>query len=159
MRTIHVHTPFTLQHNDESRAFAVGSHAVEDDVAEHWYVKAHTGEKPEAATGAEAAAGQSLAEQRAKLDDDRQHLNALHEMAKTLRDEQEAKAKALAAREDAARKREADLDDREKAVAEREDTADQRDVSLLAREKAVTEREQAAEKAAAEAAAKGSKAK
>ncbi len=46
MANIHVHKAFTLTHDDGTRqTFAVGSHAVPDHVAEHWYVKAHS-EKP-----------------------------------------------------------------------------------------------------------------
>lgn len=129
MPKIHVHTPFTLQHGDEKREFAVGSQTVSQEIAEHWYVKAHTGPEPEAVMDTEAAADALL-------------------------DELDAKAKALQARSDELDAREKELAAREQAISEREDAADQRDVSLLAREKAVTEREQVADKAA-ESAAKG----
>ena len=41
-RTIQVHKPFTLTHDDHStQQFLVGVHEVDEHVAEHWYVQAH----------------------------------------------------------------------------------------------------------------------
>ena len=48
MAKIYVHTAFRLlQENGEHREFKVGNHTVDDDVAGHWYVKAHTGKPDE----------------------------------------------------------------------------------------------------------------
>ncbi|EOA6528144.1 hypothetical protein ACH7OW_004455 [Escherichia coli] len=42
MKTIHVHTPFTLTTDDgQLKKFVTGQHRVDDAVAEHWFVKAH----------------------------------------------------------------------------------------------------------------------
>ncbi|EBB8133761.1 hypothetical protein EB259_24030 [Salmonella enterica] len=40
--TIHVHTPFTLTLGDQSKqAFCTGRHNVPEDVASHWFTRAH----------------------------------------------------------------------------------------------------------------------
>lgn len=52
MAKINVTKPFVLNMDGLHRSFGVGLHGVEDEVAEHWYVKAHsepveTGDKKE----------------------------------------------------------------------------------------------------------------
>lgn len=43
MKTIHVHKPFKLvRANHEDQVFGVGAHEVDDDIASHWFVQAHT---------------------------------------------------------------------------------------------------------------------
>ena len=44
MPTITVHTPFRLTLTDGAPpvSFGVGAHVVEDEIAQHWYVQAHT---------------------------------------------------------------------------------------------------------------------
>lgn len=113
MPKIYVKKAFTLHHNDERHDFPVGNHTVPADVAEHWYVKAHTGDEPAADPDAAAAADELLAELDAK--------------AKAL----QVLADQLADREKAADQREADLnaraealDAREVAIADREKAAD-----------------------------------
>lgn len=145
MPKIYIKTPFTLTHDDGAKVhFVVGEQEVDQALVDHWYVKAHAGEKPVAGASASAEGAPAgpteadgLAEQRAALD---------------------AAAQALASREQQLDQRTADLAardaalaERERAVADREDAADERDVTLLNREKAIAEREQAAEKATAEA--------
>lgn len=43
MKTIHVHTRFDLTHPDQTvQRFNPGMHQVEDAIAAHWYVEAHS---------------------------------------------------------------------------------------------------------------------
>ncbi|QYY30245.1 hypothetical protein K2O51_23010 [Cupriavidus pinatubonensis] len=133
MPKIYVKKAFTLHHKDERHDFPVGNHTVPADVAEHWYVKAHTGEEPAAGEGEP----DDLAEKRAVLDSAAEFLEGRAKQLKDLQD---------------------DLGGRERAVAEREQAAEQRDADLAKREATVAEREQAADKAAADA-AKATKAK
>lgn len=42
-KTIRVHTPFKLNNEDgTAQEFSVGEHSVDDKVAEHWFVAAHS---------------------------------------------------------------------------------------------------------------------
>lgn len=42
-KTIRVHTPFDFQHEDGiSQRFEAGEHTVDDKVADHWFVTAHS---------------------------------------------------------------------------------------------------------------------
>lgn len=124
MPKIYVNKAFKLQHKGETHDFPIGLHSVAPDVADHWFVKAHTGEQPAVEPDAKAVTDALLAEIEAK--------------AKALDEQAEAKSAALMKIAD-------DLVAREKAVEARE-------AALADREKAVAEREQAAEKAAAETA-------
>ena len=142
MPKIYVKKAFRLQHKGETHDFPVGNHSVPSDVAEHWLVKAHIGDEPQADADTSAAADELLAELEAKANELEAREKAIgeqHEILKTIRSEQDAKAKELADREKAAGQRSADLDEREAALAQRE--------QALA----------TAEKAAVEAAAKTSK--
>ncbi|WP_436407334.1 STY1053 family phage-associated protein, partial [Burkholderia vietnamiensis] len=47
MPKIYVKKAFKLLGDDgKHRDFPVGNHTVDKEVAEHWFVKAHTGEEP-----------------------------------------------------------------------------------------------------------------
>ncbi|MDN7549083.1 STY1053 family phage-associated protein [Burkholderia cenocepacia] len=107
MPKIYIKKAFKLLGDDgKHRDFPVGNHTVDKEVAEHWFVKAHTGEEPAADPNAVAAADELLAELDAKA-------KGLQELAEK-----------LAEREKAADKRDAELAAREEAVAEREKAAD-----------------------------------
>lgn len=106
MPKIYVKKAFKLQHNGEVLDFPVGNHTVDKEVAEHWFVKAHTGEEPAVDPDSAAAADELLAELDAKA-------KGLQELADK-----------LAEREKAADKRDAELAAREAAVVEREKAAD-----------------------------------
>lgn len=41
MKKIYVLAPFNFNNGSEQKHFAVGFHDVDDDVADHWFVKAH----------------------------------------------------------------------------------------------------------------------
>lgn len=49
-KKIYVLTPFNFNDGNEITAFAAGFHDVENDVAEHWFVKAHCSPDGEAPT-------------------------------------------------------------------------------------------------------------
>ncbi|WCM21365.1 hypothetical protein NDK50_07930 [Paraburkholderia bryophila] len=104
MAKIHVHTAFTLMSDDATtKSFSPGLHEVADDVAEHWYVRLHTGEEP--------------APDLAPSDE-----QAINELSAEL----EAETERLAALESALDARGADLDRREAAIAAREADFDAR---------------------------------
>ncbi|GAA7770964.1 hypothetical protein RN01_29815 [Cupriavidus sp. SHE] len=111
MPKIYVKKAFTLHHKDEKHEFPVGNHSVPAEVAEHWYVKAHTGDEPAVDPESAAVADELLAELDAKA-------KALQELADK-----------LAEREKAADQREADLNGRAEAL-------DTREVAISEREKA-----------------------
>ena len=98
MPKIYVKKAFKLQHEGELHDFPVGNHTVDKEIAEHWFVKAHTGEEPAADPESAAAADELLAELDAKA-------KGLQELAGK-----------LAEREKALDKREAELSEREKAL-------------------------------------------
>lgn len=147
MPKIYIAKAFKLQHQDKDgkptvSEFAVGNHTVAADVANHWFVKAHTGEEP--VGGAEGEA--DLSEQRAALDSAAEFLEGKAEQLKTFQGTLDARSDALA--------------DGESKLAERVIAADQRTADLDQREAALAAREQAlatAEKAVVEAAAKTAK--
>lgn len=100
--------------------FPIGNHTVDQEVADHWFVKAHLGGESAESGDNEAAADELLAELDAK--------------AKAL----QAAADELAKREQALDKREADLAEREQAVAEREKSLEAK-AKTAAEEKASSE--------------------
>lgn len=104
---IYVHTPFKLHHEGEHKTFPRGNHSVDEDVAGHWYVKAHTGEEPSGADADTTAAADAL-------------LAELDVKAKDLAERE----KALADRESELAAKEEDFKKREAALAEREKAAD-----------------------------------
>lgn len=116
---IHVAKAFKLLGKDgKQHDFPVGNHTVDQDVAEHWFVKAHL-DGESAGGDTEAAADELLAELEAK--------------AKAV---QEAEAKLAA--------REAELTEREKAVAAREQALDADKQDAEAKAKAEAEAKPAA---------------
>lgn len=74
MVTITVIRPFLLNLGGEKRVFPVGVHSVEEEVASHWYVQAHTAplnaspesDQPEKAEPQEDADEAKQAKQRGK---------------------------------------------------------------------------------------------
>jgi multidrug resistance efflux pump len=131
----HVHTAFTLQHKGEKRHFPLGA-VVPADLADHWYVKAHTSAEPITDPSTSAAADAMLADLEAK----EKALAAI--------------AADLAATGDVLDKRHKDVDQREDAVsrrerlaAEQQEALDARQAALDAREQALAEREKAAQNA------------
>lgn len=128
MPKINVHTPFQFTHADGTKQdFAVGVHDVEDAVANHWFVKPHTGDAP-AKTADEKSADELLEDLEAR----ERALAKQHEFLKTIQADQAKKASDLAAREKAADARDADLAKREEAVAAREKAAEQAAVEAAA---------------------------
>ena len=103
MAKIHVHTPFTLTKDDgDKKSFAVGNHEVDDDIADHWYVKVHSGEPAQAAAqDSEADVAADLAEQRASLESAANFLNGRAEQLSLVQARLEAREADLKAREDA----------------------------------------------------------
>lgn len=121
MPKINVHTAFQFTHADGTKQdFAVGVHEVDGDVADHWFVKAHTGDAPQKSDD-EKSADELLGE----LDKREKALAGQHEILKTTQAEQAKKASDLVAREKAAEQRDADLAKREEAVTAREKAAEQ----------------------------------
>lgn len=53
MKKIYVLAPFNFNNGREQKHFAVGFHDVDDDVADHWFVKAHISPDGEAPTVAD----------------------------------------------------------------------------------------------------------
>ena len=53
MKKIYVLAPFNFNNGSEQKHFAVGFHDVDDEVADHWFVKAHISPDGEAPTVAE----------------------------------------------------------------------------------------------------------
>ena len=53
MKKIYVLSPFNFNDGKEQKHFPVGFHDVDDDVADHWFVKAHISPDGEAPTVAE----------------------------------------------------------------------------------------------------------
>lgn len=102
MKQISIGTPFTFIHDDHSKQhFGVGTHEVDDTLADHWYVKAHIGDAP-------ATTAQSLS------DDERAELEQLRadKLAREQADAEKAKAEQEA-------KDKADADAKQKADAEK----------------------------------------
>lgn len=64
MKKIYVLAPFNFNNGSEQKHFAVGFHDVDDDVADHWFVKAHISPDGEAPTVADDP---RLAELEAKI--------------------------------------------------------------------------------------------
>lgn len=127
MPTIYVKKAFNLRHDGQKHEFPVGNHQVSEEIAKHWFVKAHTGDAPPASREADA----ELAEQRAALDSAAEFLEGKAKELKELQDVLELRAGTVTDREKAADQREADLnaraealDIREVAIAEREKAAD-----------------------------------
>jgi peptidoglycan hydrolase CwlO-like protein len=111
MPKLHVHTAFTLRHdNGETESFGVGEHNFPAPVAAHWYVKHHTRESGAVEAKSSAAkdngASKDLAEREAALKDTAELLNG-------------AKAE-LDARSAHLDQRSADLDARDAELLERE---------------------------------------
>lgn len=52
MKKIYVLAPFNFNNGSEQKHFAVGFHDVDDEVADHWFVKAHISPDGEAPTSA-----------------------------------------------------------------------------------------------------------
>jgi len=111
---IYVNKAFKLQHDGEHVDFAPGNHSVEKDVAEHWFVKAHTGDEPVGGTDNDAVADELLAE-----------LDAKAKALQALADQLAEREKAAEARDMDLNTRASALDAREAALAEREKAADQ----------------------------------
>lgn len=132
---IYVEKAFKLLGDDGKHTdYPVGNHTVEKDTAEHWFVKAHTGDEPpvDPATAAETDA------LRAQLEDE---ASALTRIAETLN----ADRKALDARAGALTDGEAKLVERLRAADQREIDLNARAEALDAREVAIAEREKAAD--------------
>lgn len=132
-KKIYVKAPFTLTKRDGTKqAFAVGEHEVDDDVAGHWYVKAHSGAKPVAGgdSNAAQAGGPSddqnahLAVRASQLDELEERLKAQHAAMEgreaTFRAELSERSLALDTRKSELDAREVDLDKREDAIAAKE---------------------------------------
>ncbi|GMG90668.1 hypothetical protein Cmtc_18880 [Cupriavidus sp. TKC] len=130
MPKIYVKKAFTLHHKDEKHEFPVGNHSVSAEVAEHWYVKAHTGEEPAAGNDGDA----DLADRRAELESEAKMLTDV--AAKLNEDRLTLDARA------------AELVEREKAADQRETELNARAEALDAREVTIAEREKAADAAA-----------
>jgi len=111
MARIHVHTPFTLTKDDgAAQSFLPGSHEVDDDVADHWYVKAHSGEPVQAAAQvSEADVAAELAEERASLDSAAKFLEGRAEQLSKVQADLDVREADLKAREDALTAREAEF--------------------------------------------------
>jgi len=137
MPTIYVKKAFNLRHGGEKLEFPVGNHQVSEEIAKHWFVKAHTGDKPPADPES-AAAADAL---RAQLEEEARTLAAV---ASTLNDDR----LALDARAAALADGEAKLAERASAVDLREADLNTRAEALDGREVAIAEREKAAEAAA-----------
>lgn len=103
MKTIHVLKAFVLTLEDQTRrVFAKGLHEVEESVASHWYVQAHSEPVAAAAavpTDAEAEAAKAIAQIEAEKQKADEELAALKAAA-----EAEAEAEALAAGKKPAKK-------------------------------------------------------
>jgi len=132
MPKINVHTAFQFTHADGTKQdFAVGVHEVDGDVADHWFVKPHTGDAPQKSAD-EKSADELLGE----LDKREKALAGQHDILKTTQAEQAKKASDLVAREKAAEQRDADLAKREESVAAREKAAEQAAAEAAAATKA-----------------------
>lgn len=135
---IYVKKAFKLLGDDGKHTdYPVGNHTVEKEVAEHWFVKAHTGDEPPVDPES-AAAADAL---RAQLEEE---ASALAAVAATLNDDR----MALDARAAALADGEAKLADRASAADQREADLNARAEALDGREVAIAEREKAAEAAA-----------
>lgn len=140
-KTIYIKAPFTLTHDDTSKtSFEVGEHEVDADVADHWFTKLHTGEKPVAGGTPVTPAGGGDVEQADRADELAKREEALAANAEALRaraaelevqrvnlgvlkDELEARHGSLEERAAGLSFREAELDTREDAIAKREAAA------------------------------------
>ena len=110
MAKIHVHTKFSLIKDDgEMLSFAPGNHDVPDDVADHWYVKVHSGEPAQAVRDSEDDAAADFAEQRASLESAAKFLEERAEQLSQAQSDLDARAADLKAREDALTAREAEF--------------------------------------------------
>lgn len=83
MPKLHVHTPFTLRHDDGTlEAFPAGERDFPEAVAVHWYVKHHTREPGDAPKSAAAPVdGAELAAARAALEAQAAQLTSVREDA------------------------------------------------------------------------------
>ncbi|MCA7083396.1 hypothetical protein K7G19_07260 [Cupriavidus sp. DB3] len=136
---IHVAKAFKLLGKDgKQHDFPVGNHTVDQDVADHWFVKAHLGGEAAQNADTEAAADELPAELEAKA-------KALQATEADLA----AREKYAAGMVEAMTKHAADLDQREAKVAEREKAVAEREQAIEAKAK-----EDAEAKAKAEAEAK-----
>ncbi|VVD29165.1 STY1053 family phage-associated protein [Paraburkholderia dioscoreae] len=126
--TVQVHTPFTLTHDNGSvEHFGVGKHEIEAGLAEHWYVRLHTGDKPgsQLESGGAGGGAEMSAELRTELDRASAELRAEAEQI-------DSERATLNGREAALKQLANDLDEREKAL-------DARQAGLNAREVAIAE--------------------
>lgn len=133
MVKLHVHTPFTLRHDDGTlEHFAVGERDMPSATATHWYVKHHTREPGDVPKPAAAPVdGAELAAARAALEAQAEHLAAARQEAS----DEAARLAALRT----------ELDERTKALEARADQLDARDMALAVREQAVAEQAAAVE--------------
>ncbi|RQZ76398.1 hypothetical protein DF052_00115 [Burkholderia glumae] len=141
---LHVHTPFTLRHDDGTlEQFSEGERDFPVAVAEHWYVKHHTrapGDAPKPAVepvdGADLAAARAVLDaQAAQLSAARDEVSAEAGRLAAQRVELEAMERDLAARADGLDMREAAVDVREQTLATREKEHDARVAALDAAQK------------------------
>ena len=123
MPTIYVKKAFNLRHGGQKHEFPVGNHQVSEQIAKHWFVKAHTGDEPPVDPES-AAAADAL---RVQLEEE---VRTLADVATNLNERQR------------------ELDEREKAADQRETDLNARAEALDTREVAIAEREKAAEAAA-----------
>lgn len=134
MPKLHVHTKFTLRHDDGTTTdYAPGTHEFDEKLADHWYVKLHARD-PNAVPPALPTADESEA-----LDAIEADLLARENGLADL----EAKLKAIAGELEA---RTSELDQRAGALAEREQDLAARESELSARIEAF----EAAQRAAAD---------
>jgi len=131
MATIYVKKAFNLRHAGQKHEFPVGNHQVADEIAKHWFVRAHTGDTPPVSPEADA----ELAEQRAALDAAGEFLEGKAQELKELQDSLDVRAGTLGEREKAVYQREADLNTRAEALDEREAALAQREQALATAEK------------------------
>ncbi len=141
MPKIYVKTPFTLTHDDTSKtSFAVGEHEVDAEVADHWFTKLHTGEKPVAAgTPVSLPAGGSDADQ----DDSAAELGKREEALAANAEALRVRAAELEVQRVNLGVHKAELDARHGSLEERAAGLNAREAELDAREDAIATREAA----------------
>ncbi|MBN3822346.1 hypothetical protein G3O00_01780 [Burkholderia sp. Ac-20384] len=126
MPKLHVHTAFTLRHDDGStEKFAVGEHNFPKPVAAHWYVQHHTREPIEGDAAREDSADSGSAESEAQL--------------KAAAEFLQGEKIALEARAADLDKRAAELDERNATLAERERAFDARVAEFEEAQRAVAQ--------------------
>jgi len=109
MPKLHVHTKFTLRHDDgTSTDYVPGTHDFDDKLADHWYVKLHT-KDPETVTAAVPEDSQALDALEADLVEKERSLAEVEAKLNALAAELEARAGELDARDKALAARESDL--------------------------------------------------